>query len=138
MMPELTVFHTRFGGQRSLEQELTDLTAEFPIWARPVWKIVLTFLLPAIKKVKFNRTIRQIDEQAVTIRKHWENYDRASAVTTAVREAQERHPNAHVETVAMPDHPMDAVYIEHPPEPGNKAQELLGFSTIEIQAPFVK
>ena len=137
-MPEVTVFSTRFGGQVSLEQELTDMTKEFPPIIRPVWKIVLAFLLPFIKKVKIERTIRKMDEQAVTIREHWEEFDRASAVSTAVLEAQERHPNAHVESVAMPDHPMDAVYIEHPPEPGNKAQELLGFSSIEIKAPFVK
>ena len=137
-MPEVTVFSTRFGGQVSLEQELTDMTKEFPPIIRPVWKIVLAFLLPFIKKVKIERTIRKMDEQAVTIREHWEEFDRASAVSTAVREAQERHPDAHVESVAMPDHPMDAVYIEHPPEPGNKAQELLGFSSIEIKAPFVK
>ena len=137
-MPELTVFHKRFGGQRSLEQELTDMTSEFPIWARPIWKIVLAFLLPAIKKIKYNRTIRVMDQQAVTIREHWEDLDRAETVLAAVQRTKEEHPDAHVESVAMPDHPIDAVYIEHPPEPGNKAQELLGFSSIEIKAPFVK
>ena len=137
-MPELTVFSKRFGGPISLEQELTDMTSEFPSWARPVWKLVLLFLLPAIKKIKMERTIRHMDQQASTIKEHWENYDRASAVAEAVRESMYTNPDAHVEAVSMPDHPMDAVYIEHPPEPGNKAQEILGFSSIEIKAPFVK
>ena len=137
-MPELTVFRKRFGGPLSLEQELTDMTGEFPIWARPVWKLVLVLILPAIKKVKIERTIRHMDEQAATIKEHWTKYDRAQAVAEAVRETMYSNPDAHVEAVTMPDHPMDAVYIEHPPEPGNKAQELLGFSSIEIKAPFVK
>ena len=137
-MPELTVFHKRFGGPVSLEQELTDMTGEFPIWARPIWKLVLVLLLPAIKKVKYERTIRHMDEQATTIKQHWSNYDRAQAVSQAVRETMYSNPDAHVEAVSMPDHPIDAVYVEHPPEPGNKAQELLGFSSIEIKAPFVK
>ena len=137
-MPELTVFRKRFGGPISLEQELTDMTGEFPIWARPLWKLVLMFILPAIKKVKIERTIRQMDEQATTIKEHWTKYDRAQVVAEAVRETMYSNPDAHVEAVPMPDHPMDAVYVEHPPEPGNKAQELLGFSSIEIKAPFVK
>jgi hypothetical protein len=135
-MPEIQVFHKRFGGQISLEQELTDLTGELPIWARPIWKLVLGFLLPFIKKVKIERTIRQMDEQAEHVRKVWETDDRHAVVAAAVEKAKQLHPNAHVESVAMPDHPVDAVFIEHPPEPGNKAQELLGFGSIEIHVPY--
>ena len=79
-----------------------------------------------------------MDEQAVTLREHWADEDRASVVNVAMQQAQQEHPEAHVEAVPMPDHPVDAIYIEHPPETGNKAQELLGFSSIEIKAPFVK
>jgi hypothetical protein len=135
-MPEIQVFHKRFGGQVSLEQELTDLTSELPIWARPIWKLVLSFLLPFIKRIKIERTMRQVDEQSEHLRSVWEAEDRHAVVNAAVAKAKELHPDAHVEAVAMPDHPVDAVYIEHPPEPGNKAQELLGFGSIEIHAPY--
>jgi hypothetical protein len=135
-MPELTVFHQRFGGPISLEQELTDMTGEFPIWARPLWKLVLVFILPFIRKVKIERTLRQIDEQAAKLDAEWAREERDLGVAIAMEQARIKHPDAHIERVSMPNHPTDAVYIEHPPEPGNKAQELLGFGSIEIHAPF--
>ena len=135
-MPELTVFHKRFGGQISLEQELTDMTGEFPIWARPLWKLLLSVLLPFIKKVKIERTLRQVDEQAEVIGDQWSKEERSLGVAIAMEQARIKHPDAHIERVSMPNHPTDAVYIEHPPEPGNKTHELLGFSSIEIHAPF--
>ena len=133
---QLTVFQKRFGDSVSLEQELHNLTGEFPIWARPFWKVLLAFFMPSIHRIELERKLRDIDQQAHSVQEQWTNYDRAQAVSAAVRETQYSNPEAHVKPISIADSSMDAVYIEHPPEPGNKAQELLGFSSIEIKAPF--
>jgi hypothetical protein len=135
-MTELTVFHKRFGGPLSLEQELVDMTGEFPLWARPFWQLLLKFLLPKIRKVKVKRAMRQVDRQALVIGDEWSLEMRQLGIANALYKARVQNPDAHVEQVSMPTHPTDAVYIEHPPTPGNQVQELLGFSKIEIHAPF--
>ena len=135
-MPEVQLIHKRFGGPISLEQELTDMAGEFPIWARPFWKIALTFLLPLIKRTKIKRTMREVDSQAEQIGDDWAQYERDLLADDAVGKMKKLFPDAHVERLSMPKHPIDAVYVELPPTPGNKAEELLGFSSIEIHAPF--
>lgn len=132
----VTLFHTRWGGALSLEQELEELTSELPVWFRPIWKLVLPFLNRWIRKAKIYRTMASVDSQAAQIVQQQTIAERQQVVTEAVERAKEQHPDAIVAAVAMPDHPTDAVYIEHPPTPGHAAEELLGFSSIEIKAPW--
>jgi hypothetical protein len=132
----VTVFHTRFGGSLSIEQELEDLTDHFPTWFRPIWKFVLPFLKRWIRRAKIARTMASVDRQAAEIKQAWTVEERQQVVLAAVVKAREQNPDAHVESIAMPNHPTDAVYIERPPTPGHPAEQLLGFSSIEIKAPW--
>jgi hypothetical protein len=132
----LTVFHTRFGGSISIEQQLEDLTYDLPRWFRPIWKFIYPFINRWIRKSKIDRTMASVDQQATEIKQQWTIEERTQVVQQAVAKAQILHPDAHVEAISMPNHPTDAVYIEHPPTPGHKAEELLGFSSIEIKAPW--
>ena len=135
-MAEVTVFHTRFGGAVSLEQELEDLGDYFPGWFKPIWKLIYPYLNRFIRKAKINRTLAIVDKQAVEIKQQWQVEERQQVVQAAVMQARIENPTAHVEAISMPNHPTDAVYIEKPPTPGVKAEELLGFSSIEIKAPY--
>jgi hypothetical protein len=40
----ITVFHTRFGGSLSLEQQLEELTYDLPRWLQPIYKLILPFI----------------------------------------------------------------------------------------------
>ena len=133
---QVTVFHRRFSGAVSLEQQLEDLTAHLPKWVQPLWKLLLMWLLPWIREAKIQSTMASVDRQAKEIGDEWAKEDRSAIVQAAVERAKQEHPEAHVEVVAMPHHPTDAVYIEHPPDPSSKAQMALGFGSIEIKAPF--
>lgn len=133
---DVTLFHTRFGGAISLEQQLVDLTPELPKWAQPLWKLALAWLLPWIRRVKIRSAMDAVDRQAKQIGDDWAKADRQAIATAAVERIKEQHPDAHVEVIAMPNHPVDAVYVEHPPDPESKAQTALGFGTIEIHAPW--
>lgn len=137
-MAEVFNFHRRFGGAVSLEQELTDLTGELPPWARPIWKLVLAWLLPFIRRAKVRRAMRSVDKQAQAIGDEWAARDRQQAVAAAAARAIAQHPDAHVEVLLMPNHPVDAVLIEHPPDPSSKAQMALGFGSIEIREPWIE
>jgi hypothetical protein len=132
----VTLFHTRFGGSVSIEQELEDLTDHLPRWLRPIWKLVLPLINRWIRKAKIARTMAVVDKQAEEIKQVWQKEERVAVVTAAVEKVRAQEPDAHVEAIAMPNHPTDAVYIERPPTPGNKTEELLGFSSIEIKAPW--
>jgi hypothetical protein len=132
----MEVFHARFGGSISLEQQLQDLGRYMPWWLKPLWKLALSWLLPWLRRAKIRRTMAAVDAQAKVIGDQWAKQDRQVAMDAAVALAKEQNPNAHVEVVRMPEHPTDAVYIEHPPTPGHRAEELLGFSSIEIKAPW--
>jgi hypothetical protein len=77
-----------------------------------------------------------VDKQAEEIKQQWQTEERQQVVQAAVEKARVQNPEAHVEAIPMPNHPTDAVYIEKPPTPGHKDEELLGFSSIEIKAPW--
>ncbi len=132
----ISVFQKRFNGSLSLEQELEALTPHIPLWLRPLWLLLLGWLKPRIREAKIKRTMDSVDRQAKRIGDAWAVQDRQRVVDQAVKAARVQNPGAHVEAIEMPDHPVDAVYIEQPPVPGNKAQEALGFSSIEIRAPW--
>jgi hypothetical protein len=64
----VTLFHTRFGGSVSIEQELEDLTDHLPRWLRPIWKLVLPLINRWIRKAKIARTMAVVDKQAEEIK----------------------------------------------------------------------
>lgn len=133
---QVTVFHRRFGGTLSLVQQLEDLTPHLPVWARPLWKLFLGWFKPWYRRQQIGRTMNDVDRQTQKIAAAWVEADRTRLVETAYAKARLEHPDAHVEVVKMPEHPVDAIYIEHPPDPASKAQVALGFGSIEIRAPF--
>ena len=130
------IFHRTWGGDESLIKQLEDLTPEFPFWARPLWRAFCAWLKPVIQKIHFERTMRDVDKQAKKIGNRWAAEARAAQVQRAVEKAQAEHPDAKVSVRHMPEHPVDAVVIEHPPNPDDAAQVLLGFGAIEIRAPY--
>ena len=135
-MADLTLFHKTWGGDQSLIKQLEDLEPEMPFWARPLWRALCKALKPLIVKTHMAATMRSVDRQAKKIGDEWAVQVRHEQMSKAVAKAQAEHPNAVVEARAMPDHPTDAVLICHKPTPGNAAQMALGFSSIEIKAPF--
>ena len=84
----VTVFHTRFGGSLSIEQELEDLTDHFPTWFRPIWKFVLPFLKRWIRRAKIARTMASVDRQAAEIKQAWTVEERQQVVQAAVEKAR--------------------------------------------------
>ena len=130
------LFHARFGGELSLEQELEDLAQYLPFWMRPIWKGIIAFLKPWIRKAKIAGTMASVDRQAKEIGDNWAATERHAQVTKAVEQAKTEFPNARVSVQKMPEHPCDAVLIEHPPDPKNQAQMQLGFGALEIRAPY--
>ena len=134
LMVEL--FSARFGGELSLEQELEDLAQYLPFWLRPIWKGIIGFLKPYIRRAKIASTMASVDRQAKTIGDNWAATERQAQVSKAVVQAKTEFPNARVSVKKMPEHPCDAVLIEHPPDPKNAAQMQLGFGALEIRAPY--
>ena len=130
------LFSARFGGQPSLEQELEDLAQYLPFWMRGIWKGIIGFLKPWIRKAKIQATMQEVDRQAKTIGDNWAVTERHAQVTKAIEQAKAEFPNARVSVQKMPEHPCDAVLIEHPPDPKNAAQMQLGFGALEIRAPY--
>lgn len=127
--------HARWGGELSLEQELEDLAYQLPRWLRPLWRGIVGWLGKLIRKAQIERTMAAVDEQAKTIGDGGALSARNAQTEAAVAKARAEHPDAKVSVKAMPDHPCDAVVIEHPPT-GDKASQLLGFSSIEIRATY--
>ena len=130
------LFHARFGGELSLEQELEDLAQYLPFWLRPIWKGLIGWLKPYIRSAKIASTMADVDRQAKTIGDNWAATERHAQVTKAVEQAKAEFPNARVSVHRTPHMATDAVMIEHKPDPSNPASVALGFSAIEIRAPF--
>ena len=135
-MADLTLFHKTWGGKESLIAQLEDLEPEMPFWARPFWRALCKALKPLIIKTHMAATMRSVDRQSKKIGDEWAVQTRHQQMSKAVVKAQVEHPNAIVESRAMPDFSTDAILVQHPPTPGNAAQMALGFSSIEIKAPF--
>lgn len=130
------LFNARFGGQPSLEQELEDLAQYLPFWMRGIWKGIIGFLKPWIRKAKIQATMQEVDRQAKTIGDNWAATERHAQVTKAVEQAKAEFPNARVTVHRTPQMATDAVLIEHKADPSNPAHLALGFSAIEIRAAY--
>ena len=130
------LFHARFGGELSLEQELEDLAQYLPFWLRPIWKGFIGFMKPWIRRGKIAGTMASVDRQAKEIGDNWAATERHAQVTKAVEQAQAEFPNARVTVHRTPDMATDAVMIEHKPDPSNPASVALGFSALEIRAAY--
>ena len=135
-MPALEVFHTTWGGEESLIKQLEDLEPEFPFWARPLWHAICKALKPFIVSVHRERTIRQIKEQSKTVGDQMAATERYHQVQRAVAKAQAEHPHAKVSVHHVQSHSIDAVLVEHPPDPNDAAQVALGFGALEIKSSF--
>ena len=135
-MADLTLFHKTWGGDESLIKQLEDLTPEFPFWARPAWRALCQFLRPLIIKTHLAATMRSVDRQAKQIGDDWAVEIKDQQVERAVAAAQKEYPDAVVEARHVIGHPVDAVLIQHPPDPKNPAQMALGFGALEIKSPF--
>ena len=130
------LFHARFGGELSLEQELEDLAQYLPFWLRPIWKGIIGFLRPYIRRAKIAGTMASVDRQAKEIGDNWAVAERHAQVTKAVEQAKAEFPNARVSVHRTPHLATDAVMIEHKPDPSNPASVALGFSALEIRVPY--
>ena len=130
------LFHARWGGELSLEQELDELAYTLPAWLRPLWKGFVGWLKPYIRRAKINRTMKEVDEQAKLLGDRWAAELRHEQIDLAVKAARKEHPNADVIAVKRPDQPTDLVQITHPPDPNDKVQMLMGFGAIELKVPF--
>ena len=98
---------------------------------------MISWLKPYIRRAQIANTMADVDRQAKEIGDKWAAAERHAQVSKAVVKAQIEFPNAKVRVQKMPDHPCDAVLIEHPPDPSNPAQMQLGFGALEIRSPFV-
>ena len=128
-MPEIK-FHTRFGGQPSVLQELEDLADHMPGWFAPIWRGLIAMLKPLVIQAQIKRAMKRVDEQAKDIGDRWARSERGQITQEAVRKAQAEHPNAVVTVYETPHHSVDGVMIEHPVDPAT------GLGTIEIRAAF--
>ncbi len=136
-MASVELFHKTWGGPESLIQQLESLTPEFPFWARPIWRAFCAWLKPLIIRTHLRRTMRSVDRQAKVIGDEWQRDIRAHQVQAAVEKAQAEFPDAKVSIQRMPQHSVDAVFIAHPvTDDSDPAQKLLGFSSLQIRAPF--
>ena len=135
-MPALEIYHQTFGGDQSLIKQLEDLTPEFPFWARPLWSALCKALKPLIVSIHRERTIREMDRQAVKVGDRFAAVERYEQVQRAVAKAQAEHPEAKVSVHHVQSHSIDAVLVEHPPDPNDAAQVALGFGALEIKASY--
>ena len=127
-------FHARFGGEASPLQELEDLKYQLPAWSRPLWSAFVKWLTRWVRRLQIKREMESVDRQARVIGDQWAAAERAVQTSKAFLQAKDEFPEAKVEVVKMPDHPVDAVRIEHPPDPNDAAQVALGFGVIEIRS----
>ena len=135
-MPALEIYHQTFGGDQSLIKQLEDLTPEFPFWARPLWSALCKALKPLIVSIHRERTIREMDRQAVKVGDRFAAVERYEQVQRAVAKAQAEHPEAKVSVHHVASHSVDAIVVESPPNPECPIQTALGFSSISIKASY--
>lgn len=133
-------FHQRFGGETSLEQDLIDLGRAMPRWIRPLWSLALRWLLPWIRDLKVRSTLDSFDQQVARLARDWLQEGRIAQATQAAVQLQIENPDATVKILStdrdLTDPLAVVIAIERPPIPGDAAQELLGFSSIELRAPW--
>jgi hypothetical protein len=134
-------FHERFGGELSLEQELVDLARAMPPWARPLWSFALRWILPWVRDLKIKATLADIEQQASHMADQWQAEDKLQRLAAAAASIQRQNPDARVAVVPVPGQDRQgalshAISIERPPDPTDAAQRALGFSSLEIRAPW--
>jgi hypothetical protein len=139
MQPAIS-FHERFGGETSLEQDLVDLGRAMPRWIRPVWSLALRWILPWLRDLKIRSTLESVDQQSSALAESWLEDDRIERIAQAAAQVQAENPDATVKILSTDRDPTDplavVIAIERPPVPGDAAQELLGFSSLELRAPW--
>ena len=107
----------RWGGEPSIIQELEDLDRYLPFWLRPIWKGLISWLKPHIRRAKIAQTMAEVDRQAKEIGDNWAAAERHDQVQRAVAKAQAEHPEAKVSVHHVASHSVDAIVVEEPPSP---------------------
>jgi len=128
-MPKIK-FHTRFGGQPSVLQELEDLADHMPGWFAPIWRGLIAMLKPLVIQAQVKREMKRVDQQAKGIGDKWARSERSQIAQQAVRKAQAENPKAVVTVYETPHYSTDGILILHPKNPET------GMETIEISAAF--
>lgn len=126
----------RFGGQLSLEQQLTDLGRALPSWAQPLWSFALHLILPWLRDLQIKATMADVSQQAEAMADQWQAEAQLKQLTAATELLAQQHPDAKVAVVPIPGTALNAIAVEHPPSPHDAAQQAIGFGAIEIRSPW--
>lgn len=137
------LFYRRFGGEVSFFQKVDDwIRAKVPGPLRPIARWLADWAHHWWINFKIRATMRDVDRQAKEIADQWVREDEAHMLGQAVRQAELEHPNATVEVIRPEPRkrtdpkPPPAILITHPPDPNSRIQQKLGFSELEIRAPW--
>jgi hypothetical protein len=136
-------FHHRFGGEVSVIQELEDQIYKLPGWARPFYKIFLSYFIPWYRSIKVKQTMASVDNQIDKIDQSWrteedrikeEEYQKkAEAIKVTLGEAAS---NVQVIKVQTPSgEGVHGILIEYKPTGGTGPASLLG-GDMEIKSPY--
>jgi hypothetical protein len=94
-----------------------------------------------VRDLKIKTTLADVEQQAHFMADQWQAEDRLKVLADAAAAVALQNPDARVSVVPVPGQdrfsPLaHAISIERPPLPGDAAQQALGFSSIEIVAPW--
>lgn len=120
----------------ALEKDLRSLTAQLPPWARWLYRLFLLWFLPMLRRAEVRLAQQELNKAFADIVDDGQRADRKAAAEAAAAKARQQFPDAQVKVVPMPHQPVDAIEIQHPPDPSDHAQQALGFGTIEIKATY--
>jgi len=135
-------FHHRFGGEVSVIQELEDQVYKLPGWARPFYKIFLSYFIPWYRAIKVKQAMASVDRQASEINQSWikqedkikeEEYQKkAEAIKVTLGEAASKVEVVKVQTPSGEG--IHGILIEYKPT-GTGPASLLG-GDMEIKSPY--
>ena len=142
-MPKTFIeFHKRFGGEISVIQELEDQVHKLPGWAKPIYKIFLSYFIPWYRSIKVKQAMESIDKQTENINNDWKEKEdkiieeeyikKADAMRVALGESV-----TNVEVVKVQNAPgetLHGILIEYKPTGSGEASKLGG--DMEIKSPY--
>lgn len=141
-MPYKELFYRRFGGPLSNFQKIEDWgRRHIPRPLFPLFVRLLDMLHQWWIQQRIKQEMRKVDREAKAIADQWVADDEATMLGVAVRKAELDHPDAKVEVIRPEPRrrgdpkPPPGILITHPPTPGNRIEQKLGFSELEIRAP---
>jgi hypothetical protein len=139
---DLIEFHHRFGGEVSVVQELEDQIYNLPQWARPFYRIFLSYFIPWYRSIKVKQAMASVDKQANKIDQDWkkeedrikeEEYEKkAEAIKVTLGEAASKVEVVKVQTSTGEG--VHGILIEYRPTGTGPASQLGG--DMEIKSPY--